>query len=52
VCSSDLCQLQDGTIAIDFTSQFHLVLPQQDIASSQSLPNKDRTEELKKVEGQ
>jgi acetolactate decarboxylase len=46
------CQLQDGTIAIDFTSQFHLVLPQQDIASSQSLPNKDRTEELKKVEGQ
>jgi acetolactate decarboxylase len=46
------CQLQDGTIAIDFTSQFHLVLPQQDSASSQSLPNKDRTEELKKVEGQ
>lgn len=45
------CQLQDGTIAIDFTSQFHLVLPQQDSASSQSLPNKDRTEELKKVEG-
>jgi acetolactate decarboxylase len=45
------CQLQEGTIAIDFTSQFHLVLPQQDSASPQSLPNKDRTEELKKVEG-
>jgi acetolactate decarboxylase len=46
------CQLQDGTIAIDFTSQFHLVLPQQDSASPQSLPNKDRTEELKKAEGE
>ncbi|OGP82158.1 MAG: alpha-acetolactate decarboxylase [Deltaproteobacteria bacterium RBG_16_54_11] len=45
------CQLQEGTIAIDYTSHFHLVLPQQDNASSQSLPNKDRTEELKKVEG-
>ncbi|MCJ7720332.1 MAG: acetolactate decarboxylase [Candidatus Hadarchaeum sp.] len=44
------CQLQEGTIAVDFTSEFHLVSPQHDSDSPWSLPNKDRTEELKKVE--
>ncbi|OGP54590.1 MAG: alpha-acetolactate decarboxylase [Deltaproteobacteria bacterium RBG_13_52_11] len=44
------CQLQEVTITVDYTSQFHMVLPQQDSASLQSVPNKDRAEELKKVE--
>jgi acetolactate decarboxylase len=44
------CRLQDVTIAIDYTSQFFMVLPLRESASPQSIPNKDRSEELKKVE--
>jgi acetolactate decarboxylase len=44
------CQLQQGTIAIDYTSQFHLVLPQRETAAGTSPPIKDRSDELKKVE--
>jgi acetolactate decarboxylase len=44
------CQLQQATISVDYTSAFHMVLPRQDSASPRFVPNKDRTEELKKVE--
>jgi acetolactate decarboxylase len=44
------CQLQQGIIAIDYTSQFHLVLPQREIAAGKSSPMKDRSDELKRVE--
>lgn len=44
------CQLQQVTITVDYTLEFHMVLPQQDSASLKPVPNKDRTEELKKVE--
>ena len=42
------CQLQDATIAIDYTSEFYMVLPQH--AGAKSDLSKDRSEELKKVE--
>ena len=44
------CQIRQATIIVDYTSEFHMVLPQQDSASPRSAPNKDRTEELKTVE--
>lgn len=44
------CQLQDATIAIDYTSEFYMVLPQHESAQQQSDISKDRSEELKKVE--
>ncbi len=44
------CQLRTATIAIDFTTQFHLVLPTQDISAPPCAPMTDRTGELKKVE--
>jgi acetolactate decarboxylase len=44
------CQLQDVTIAIDYTSQFFMVLPLRDSALPRSIPNKDRSDELKRVE--
>jgi acetolactate decarboxylase len=44
------CQLHDGTIAIDYTSEFYMVLPQH--KSTQQKPDltRDRGEALKKVE--
>lgn len=44
------CQLQDATIAIDYTSEFYMVLPQHESEEQQSDLIKDRSEELKKVE--
>ena len=44
------CELQDGTIAIDYTSEFYMVLPQHESAQQRSDFIKDRSEELKKVE--
>jgi acetolactate decarboxylase len=44
------CQLEEATIAIDFTPRFYMVLPRPDSTRPQSSPLKDRTEELKKVE--
>jgi acetolactate decarboxylase len=44
------CQLQDATIAIDYTSDFYMVLPQHESARQKSDLSKDRSEELKKVE--
>jgi acetolactate decarboxylase len=44
------CRLQDATIALDYTSEFHMVLPHQESAQQQSDLNKDRSEELKIVE--
>ena len=44
------CQIQQGTIALDDTSKFYMVLPQQSSSSPQSIPARDRTEELKHVE--
>jgi acetolactate decarboxylase len=44
------CQLQDATIAIDYTSEFYMVLPQHETARQKSDLSKDRSEELKKVE--
>jgi acetolactate decarboxylase len=44
------CQLHDGTIAIDYTSEFYMVLPQHESAQQKSDLNKDRSEDLKKVE--
>jgi acetolactate decarboxylase len=44
------CQLQDATIAIDYTSEFYMALPQHENARQKSDLSKDRSEELKKVE--
>jgi acetolactate decarboxylase len=44
------CQIQQATIALDDTSKFYMVLPQQARSSPQSTPARDRTEELKHVE--
>jgi acetolactate decarboxylase len=48
------CQLRAATIAIDFTTKFHLVLPEQDSSAPPSAATRDtlrdRAEELKKVE--
>jgi acetolactate decarboxylase len=44
------CQLQDVTIAIDYTSEFYMVLPQHESTQQQSDRIKDRSEDLKKVE--
>jgi acetolactate decarboxylase len=44
------CQLQDVTIAIDYTSEFYMVLPQHESSPQKSDPSKDRSEDLKKVE--
>jgi len=44
------CQLQDATIALDYTSEFYMVLPQHEGAQQKSELNKDRGGELKKVE--
>jgi acetolactate decarboxylase len=44
------CQLQDATIALDYTSEFYMVLPQHAGAPSKAQSTKDRSEELKKVE--
>jgi acetolactate decarboxylase len=44
------CQLQDATIAIDYTSEFYMVLPQHESVQQRSDLSKDRSEELKKVE--
>ena len=44
------CQLQDGTIAIDYTSEFYMVLPQHESTLYTPDLGKDRREELKKVE--
>jgi acetolactate decarboxylase len=44
------CQIQQGTIALDDTSKFYMVLPPQSSPSPQSTPARDRTEELKQVE--
>jgi len=44
------CQLQKVTIAIDYTPQFYMILPQKNGAPHKSVPTTDRSEELKKVE--
>jgi acetolactate decarboxylase len=44
------CQLHDATIAIDYTSEFYMVLPQYESGRQRPDLNKDRSEELKKVE--
>jgi acetolactate decarboxylase len=44
------CELRDATIALDFTSEFYMVLPQHESASHKPDLSKDRSEELKKVE--
>lgn len=44
------CQLHDGTIAIDYTSEFYMVLPHHERTHQKSDRSKDRSEELKKVE--
>jgi acetolactate decarboxylase len=44
------CELQDASIAIDYTSEFYMVLPQHESAQQRSDFSKDRSEELKKVE--
>ena len=44
------CQLQDVTIAIDYTSEFYMVLPQHEGASHKPDLTKVRGAELKKVE--
>ena len=44
------CQLQEATITLDYTSEFYMVLPQHENAQQQSDLNKNRSEELKKVE--
>jgi acetolactate decarboxylase len=44
------CQLHDATIAIDYTSEFYMVLPQHESTPQKSDFSKDRGEELKKVE--
>ena len=44
------CQLQDVTIALDYTSEFYMVLPQHESAQQKSDLSKDRSEELEKVE--
>jgi acetolactate decarboxylase len=44
------CQLQEATIAIDYTSEFYMVLPQHEGTQQKSDLNKDRSSELKKVE--
>jgi acetolactate decarboxylase len=44
------CQLQQGTITIDYTSEFYMVQPQHDGAPNKSDLIKDRSGELKKVE--
>lgn len=44
------CQLHAGTIAIDYTSEFYMVLPEHENTPQKSDFSKDRSEELKKVE--
>jgi acetolactate decarboxylase len=44
------CQLQEATIALDYTSEFYMVLPQHESSRQKSDLSKDRSEELKKVE--
>ena len=44
------CELQEATIALDYTSEFYMVLPQHESARQKSDLSKDRSEELKKVE--
>lgn len=44
------CQFQDATIAIDYTSEFYMILPQHESSPQKSNLGKDRSEELKKVE--
>jgi acetolactate decarboxylase len=44
------CQLHDATIAIDYTSEFYMVLPQHKSTTQKADFSKDRSEELKKVE--
>jgi len=44
------CRLQDVTIAIDYTSEFYMVLTQHEGPQQKSQPSKDRSGELKKVE--
>jgi acetolactate decarboxylase len=44
------CQLQQGTIAVDYTSDFYMVLPQHDRVSPKPDLTQDRSAELKKVE--
>ena len=43
-------QIKDATIAIDYTTEFYMVLPQQTGALPQSGPSKDRSKELKRIE--
>ena len=44
------CQLGDATIAIDYTSEFYMVLPQHESTLHKPGSGKDRSEDLKKVE--
>jgi acetolactate decarboxylase len=44
------CQLRDATIALDYTSEFYMVLPQHGSERQRSDRSKDRNEELKKME--
>jgi acetolactate decarboxylase len=44
------CRLQDATIALDYTSEFYMVLPQHMGTRSKTPSTRDRSEELKKVE--
>jgi acetolactate decarboxylase len=44
------CQLQQGTIAVDYTSDFYMVLPQHDRMPPKPDLTQDRSAELKKVE--
>jgi acetolactate decarboxylase len=44
------CQLHNATIALDYTSKFYMVLPQHESSPQRSDLDKDRCEDLKKVE--
>ncbi len=44
------CQLGAATIAIDYTPQFYMVLPEKDSSAPPSAAPRDRTKELKKIE--
>jgi acetolactate decarboxylase len=44
------CQLHDGTIDIDYTSEFYMILPQHKSTRQKADLTRDRGEELKKVE--
>lgn len=44
------CRLQEAIIALDYTGEFYMVLPQHDETPSKNSSTRDRSAELKKVE--